>query len=164
LAPWQSLRQRLMRAWARRPFLVCRYGSGFSLCWSSARSLSRATDSIATLPSALVVHFGVLDTRGAAISETVCVVSIAGTRRPAPPPAVTLPRRFCISRRFPFFPIPNTLPWSVPLSSNLTQPPSPWPALSLLPSGCTADRILPHSPTGDAAPPPACAPQPRSHA
>jgi hypothetical protein len=109
LAPWRSMRQRLWRASARRPPCPIPFSlrfSAFSLEPSSAR-LSFALVSPCFHPhsvAASTVPLGVLNTRGAAISEAICGVPAAWFPTISRDLAVTPTRRFRISRRFRSFP------------------------------------------------------------
>jgi len=109
LSPWRSMRQRLMRASARRPFRIPRFSPGFSMAPKllSARLPFTPEVSPRFHPHSPVpvtaVPIGVLDTRGAAISVTACGVPIARFSTTTRDPAVTPTRRFRISRRFRSF-------------------------------------------------------------
>ena len=109
------------------------------------------------LPSALCLQLspqvpaGVLNSRGAAISVPNCRVPVAWFPSFCRDLAVTPTRRFRILRRNSILSKIDSLCcccFFFPLG------------LPLPPSGCTADRTLPPSPTTDAAIPPASAPPP----
>ncbi len=107
LSPWRSMRQRLMRALSapssrpypnlsllRCPFRRNRFSARFSCAPVSPRFHPHSIVAVATVP------IGVLDTRGAAISESICGVPVTWFPTISHDLAVTPTRRFRISRRF----------------------------------------------------------------
>ena len=97
------------------------------------------------------VPAGVLNSRGAAISVTNCGSQLPGSRRSAATSQSPQLGAFAYSAEFQSF-----LKSRILLCCCFSLP--SW--LPLPPSGCTADRTLPPSPTTDAATPPASAPPP----
>jgi hypothetical protein len=119
LAPWRSLRQRLMRAAFSAlvrlgciqlsslipisPELLSARLSFTPVVVVSPRFHPHSDVAVATVP------VGVLDTRGAAISDAICGVPVAWFPTISPTFAVTPTRRFRISRRCSFLPKPDPI-------------------------------------------------------
>ena len=107
LAPWRSMRQRLMRACGAPSPAHSPFSPRFSTIASELLSvrLSFAPVSPRFHPHSVVasatVPFGVLNTRGAAISVSICRVPVAWFPTICRDLAVTPTRRFRISRRIP---------------------------------------------------------------
>src|SRR6266545_332232 len=143
LAPWRSMRQRLMRAPARLPPA---HLSRTAFCPLSPAPLSPCfhPHSVGGLPPS--VPAGVLNSRGAAISVANCRDAVACLPTFCRNRAVTPTRRFRILRRIQSSCIPDTPMLLAGFCA--------WPRLP--PCGCNADRRPLRSPTTDAATPPAC--------
>jgi hypothetical protein len=100
-SPWRSMRQRLMRAPARHPTLslLSPFRNLFSARFSCA-PVSPCFHPHSVVAVATTVHIGVLNTRGAAISATICGVPVSWCPTISRDLAVTPTRRFRLSRRF----------------------------------------------------------------
>ncbi len=104
-SPWRRMRQRLMRAPARRPhrsFLLSGLRAVSPELFSARLSFAPVSPRFHphSVVAAATVPIGVLDTRGAAISEAICGVPVAWFSTISRDLAVTPTRRFRISRRF----------------------------------------------------------------
>src|SRR6266542_3883220 len=108
LAPWRSMRQRLMRAPARLPPA---HLSRTAFCPLSPAPLSPCfhPHSVGGLPPS--VPAGVLNSRGAAISVANCRDAVACLPTFCRNRAVTPTRRFRILRRIQSSCIPDTVAW-----------------------------------------------------